>query len=199
MLSPRDLATVTSKLQLPVIISDILSGAQSLSDEARYGLHNLISEMQPDSALLSIALSGKKLSAAYSDIGTSMDILSIECDKIIEEYAAVWLSHACAEDLDETQVFDLLCHLPEDLEYMSDLLTININALQGHCATGESLCRIMKVQAEAQALIAESFSETLSENIMTSDEAIEKEAEIAPFAAQTVMSNNIIPFPSLQK
>jgi len=44
MLSDRDLALLTNRLQIPLIVQDIQSGRGMLSPDVEYGLHEILSD-----------------------------------------------------------------------------------------------------------------------------------------------------------
>ena len=56
MLSDQNLAVLSNDLQVPRIIGDVLCGVETLGDDGRFALHGLLSDMEPDAALLAIAL-----------------------------------------------------------------------------------------------------------------------------------------------
>lgn len=159
ILSDKDLATLTNRLQTPLIIGDIINGEGSLTADVRMGLHEILSNDQPDSALLSIALGAQKIANSYADISTSMKILNMECDRIIAEYGQLWLKNANAKTLDDTLVFETLAHIPEDLDALNELLAITGITLKKTAPAAAELCDIMRIQTKAHALIAETFLE----------------------------------------
>lgn len=163
MLSNKDLAILTNRLQVPLIIGDILSGEGALTDDVRMGLHEVLSDDQPDSALLSIALSAKQIADAYGETNASIKLLNIECDRIILEYGQLWLRNAQAKSLDDNLVFETLVHIPEDLEALKELLEITAIFLSTKAPQTADLCKIMISQAQAQATIAETFLEGLND------------------------------------
>lgn len=180
MLKPRDLASVATKLQVPIIVSDILNGTEELSDETEYALHEAISELQPDSALLCIAMSGAKL-ANTGGKATCMRVLEIECRKIIDEYAMLWLRNAEGGSVDEDQAFETLSGAQEDLEDLSGLLDNCLSIFEHKNPDAAIICNILSIQASAQAVIAEAYFE-----------AIGSEPVVPP--VQTLPSN-VIQFP----
>src|SRR5688572_11541683 len=91
MLNDKELATIANRLQVPLIISDILAGECELTDDVHYGLHSVISELQPDSALLSIALGALKIANAYHKASPGLAVLKLQCESIVDDYAAIWL------------------------------------------------------------------------------------------------------------
>jgi hypothetical protein len=181
MLKPKDLASVATKLQVPLIVSDILNGDERLDGDTEYSLHEAISEMQPDSALLCIALCGSKV--ANMAASSSMRILEIECRKIIEEYALLWLKNAEGNDVDENTALEALSGAAEDLESLAGLLENCLPLLERKNPNAAAVCEILHVQAQAQALVAEAYFEAL------------EEASAAPEIEMPAMSSNVIPFP----
>ncbi len=180
-LAPRDLAKVATKLQVPLIVSDILNGGEEIADETEYALHEAISEMQPDSALLCIALCGSKI--AGMENSTPALILEMECRRIIEEYATLWLRNAEGNDIDADQAFEALSSTQEDLEDLAGLFDNCVVSLEKKSKDAAMLCNIMRIQARAQALVAEAYFETLEAQT------------IDPVIIEHVAADNVIPFP----
>ncbi len=187
MLKQKELATVASKLQVPIIVSDLLHGDEPMTDEAEYALHEAISEMQPDSALLCIAMCGARIAGGRGLNAPAVRLLGIECHKIIEEYAALWLSNAEDGDVDEEQAIEALSGTAEDLEDLAGLFEGCIAFLNRTNGDAAILCDIMSIQARAQALVAEAYFDAL--------ESV-SEADVSPVIAEQAMASNVIPFPS---
>lgn len=188
MLSDKDLAKLTNTLQVPLIVSDILEGEGTLSPDVQYGLHEVLSDYQPDSALLCIALSARKIAAKFQYNSPNMGIMKMECDRMIADYAELWMSHAEDKSVDDNIVFDTLEQIPEDLEALAELLEINMNLLQSTNEEFAGLAEILAVQARAQVLIADTFIDMF-----------EQENEITtPLASEPVLhagNDNVIQFP----
>lgn len=181
MLNDKDLARMNNTLQVPLIVQDILDGAEVLSGDVQYALHETLSEYQPDSALLCIALSARRIADAYQDSDINMGILRMECELIIADYASLWMDHARARPIDSTVLMDTLNDIPEDLESLAELLEANMMFLEEKNPEIAGLCEILIIQARAHALIAETFIEAASD----------KPLETAPMPVKS----NVIPFP----
>lgn len=199
MLSNKDLATLTNRLQTPVIIGDIMHGHDVLGDDVHMALHEILSDDQPDSALLAIALSAKTIAKTCAAEAASLKMLTVACDRIIIEYGPIWLRNALDKNLDENLVFETLAHIPEDLETLAELLDYNAIVLKNQDAV--ALCDILSTQARAQALIAQTFLDAFE----TQDDApwdMEQgfDPMITPMIANDAMTavNNVIPFPGLR-
>jgi hypothetical protein len=184
MLKPRDLASVASKLQVPLIVSDILNGTETFSDETEYALHEAISEMQPDSALLCIALCGTRIAGVMKTTATR--VLEMECRKIIDEYALLWLQNAEGGSVNADEAYETLCGTQEDLEYLAGLFENCTSGLERKSGDAAVLSVIMSVQASAQALIAEAYFEALEEAVTET---------VDPALAGPLFTDNVIQFP----
>ncbi|MCB1720608.1 MAG: hypothetical protein KDI11_02520 [Alphaproteobacteria bacterium] len=186
MLSEKELAKLTNTLQIPMIVQDILDGRESFSPDMQYGLHETLSDYQPDSALLAIALGARKIAARYQHLGANMAILKMECERIISDYAEIWVRNAEAKTLDDNLVFDTLEQIPEDLETLAEMLEINAALLNAHNEELAKICEAFALQSSAQALIADTFIDLMDEG-----------TELAETYASTTMTynDNVIPFP----
>ena len=186
MLSDTKLAKLANTLQVPLIVKDIIDGQATLSPDAQYGMHEVLSNYQPDSALLCIALSVRTIAKHYQYTSTNMAIMRNECDRIITEYGGLWLKNAEDKCLDDNLVFDTLEQIPEDLEALAELIEINIGQLREDNGDLAGVAEIMAVQARTQTLIADTFIDMMDQE---NDAAIE-----APIYAY---NDNVIPFPGM--
>jgi len=202
----QDLAKIANRLQVPLIVGDVLNGVEKLNDDVVFGIHEILSDDQPDSALLSIALSAYGIAQNIETQSPSIALLGIECERIISEYGMMWLQNAQSHSLDENVVFETLVHIPEDLECLSELLEIvKLTAVRERSDIAE-LCTILWTQASAQGLIAQTFLEGLNmfdddapwevAGDMSGETESELEAMIADHALQSqAYTNNVIQFP----
>lgn len=191
MLGNRELATVANRLQVPLIISDILAEGV-LTDDVQYGLHTVISDLQPDSALLSIALGGLKLANAWEKASPSLSVLKMQCESLIDEYGTLWLQNAQDENVSEADAMDALSRVSEDLEGLAELLDLATGSLQGKNQTAASISKILSTQAKSHAIIADEFFGVLYTKL--TDEAAEAPKVEPAIADKAINSNNVIPF-----
>jgi hypothetical protein len=189
MLNKKELASVANKLQVPLIISDILAGEGELTDDVHYGLHSVISDLQPDSALICIALGGLKIANAFHVASPGLAVLKIQCESVIDDYATLWLQNAEKEDVAEHDALDALSNVSEDLEGLSDLLALAVDSLQTKNADAAALAKILSIQAKSHAVIADELFGALYSEISADIE----EEKIAPVIAGN-MNDNVIPF-----
>ncbi len=190
MLNKKDSALLTSKLYVPMVVRDMLEATEPMADDEQYALHETISNLQPDSALLSIALAAKEISKAAAYPSATLKVLGIECDRIIEDYAPLWLENAREKRIDEALVFDTLAGIPEDLEGLCDLLEVNTAFFASHDPKAAALCEILCIQAGAHALIAEEFV-----GVIDNEAGEPVDFGVVAGTQTTEMTDNVIPFP----
>lgn len=190
MLNKKELATVANRLQVPLIISDILAGEGELTDDVHYGLHSVISDLQPDSALICIALGGLKIANAHHVSSPALAVLKIQCESVIDDYAPLWLQNAEEENVNEHDALDALSNVSEDLEGLADLLALAVDSLQSKDADAAALAKILSVQARAHAVIADELFGALYSEISAD---IAEEPKIESVIASG-MNDNVIPF-----
>lgn len=180
MMKQKDIAKVISKLEVPMVVSDLLQGAEPFTDDAEFALHEALSDMQPDSALLCIALSASKIAGVRGmDQSPAIKVLDIECRKIVEEYAGLWLKNAESGNVKEEEVYETLSRTAEDLEDMACFLEDCVGFLERTNGDAATICNIMSVQARAQAIVAEAYFDALDQ------------VEIEPMLAVS----NVVQFP----
>jgi hypothetical protein len=186
MLTNRDIAGLATRLQVPLIVGDIISGKDALTDDAHYALHEIISDLQPDSALLAIALSTCKITGVYKQASPSMKLLHIECQRIINEYGSLWLENAQEQQVSPDEAYDVLVHTAEDLESLAELLELNAAFLRSKDEQAHTLCEILYIQAGAHAVIAEEFISVVHEALPPKN------------VISQILNDNVIPFPVQQ-
>lgn len=161
-LNDTQLALLHTHLVVPLAIGDILYGELLLTDDVQYELHESLSEIDPDSALLAIAVGAKHIAQNLKDNSPIAAALSIECDKILDDYGPDWLSNYHQGPVDEDQLYETLSHIPEDLESLADLLDAIALGIHESDNMMRKLCDILSVQARAHMEIADFILTELS-------------------------------------
>jgi hypothetical protein len=158
----NELAALHAKFIVPVVMSRMLNNLEPLDDVAEYMLHDMIGGHQPDTALLCIALCAQNVAAHVSHLAIGR-MLSIEANRIVEEYGPLWLSHATSSaNIDERRVADALGNTPEDLESIGDMLLAVCGELGEDKRVAAVLSEILGSEAhmhmeEAEALLDDMF------------------------------------------
>jgi hypothetical protein len=193
----EDVARLHAYLVVPVAVSDALMSETPLEGDTQYGLHVALSEIDPDSALLAIALSAHRIACDFSNDIPVATALKIESDKIIQDYAPDWLAHYHSQPVQGDDLYDLLSHVPEDLECMADLLESVGASIRDEDHPAHTLCSILAIQARAHMEIADYvLSELENEHI----EEMEDFDDVCDVRPQVLFANekpgaNIILFP----
>lgn len=186
-LSIEDFTTLQASLIVPVIVGDIMLGTEELDDEARYALHDSLCEIDPDSALLAIALAAQHVAAPYIGRVPVAIAVKYESEKLLQEYGPEWLANYHGGPVDEDVLFDLLQTLPEDLEAMADLLDA-MRASIVNDPVAAALCEILSVQARAHMDVADYIIGELEAALFGADRQAETEQPV-------FHTNNVIEFP----
>ncbi len=190
----EDVARLHAYLVVPVAVSDALACAAPLEGETQYGLHVALSEIDPDSALLAIALSAYRIAQDYVGIVPVASALKMESDKIIQDYAPDWLAHYHDHPVQGDALYDLLCHVPEDLESLADLLESLQASIRDTQDPAHTLCAVLAIQARAHMEIAEYVINEL-ENENLSPEEDGDRFNVPTLFAEEMPGSNIILFP----
>lgn len=172
-LSETHMARLLVHLVVPVAVQTICDGTRELDDGARLALHDLITAQTPDQALLSIALSAMVIDSRLRqrDIRAA-EILSMSAEMMVQDYAPLYLDtltkHQGGSLFDRDDI-EFLSTIPEDLESLSDLLSVVADVIPASCRDFRIIADILAVQASAQALIAETVVEALSDDFDLDD------------------------------
>lgn len=194
MLNTIQKATLMNALQIPLVFLDIIDGRDELCGDMQYSIHEAISDMQPDTALLAIALSAQKIANIYKGASPSTKVLNMEIERLIEEYGEPWLQNEKNEkEIDGFDLYDTLACVSEDLESLAELLDLNASFLRAKDPVLAKLLDILYIQAGAHAMIAEDFIRATNE-IVEEIKTGTDNALIADNKTKT-RTNNIIPFP----
>lgn len=145
----KDNVTLQAKLILPIIIKDMIDGTEPLDDVAELALHEELATMQPDTALLCIALCAQHIAGELADKAIA-GTMELEAQRIIRDYGPLWLAHESNEhSLDEIFIEDIIAFIPEDFETIADILeTAKISCEDDH-SIAYILCDILALHGEA--------------------------------------------------
>jgi len=183
--------TLKAHIQFSQRIEDILAGDALYSDPVHYDLHRALSNQQPDSALISIALAALDIVNSVSAVSfhyPSLSILKMEAGRILEEYGPLWLQNARCDEVDSQQALELLKSVPEDLDFLSLLLERCRDTLDAPYELQACMLDILKIQSGAQSLIAQDYVDTLCAGI--------EEQDAQSSAPAIASGSNVIPFPA---
>jgi|GEM_PF-769290 len=201
-LHKSDVDKLRNHLIVPLAVSDILYHDLDVEQDMQYGLHMALSEIDPDSALLAIALCADNLAEKNMIYAPIASALQIEAQNIIEEYGPTWLHHHARGPMPENTYMDVLRNVPEDLEALADLMDALCADLSCVNDATPILCNLLSVQARAHMEIAEFI---LSEATLDIEDKIEftldylgediETPQSAQLSKPKVGGDNIILFP----
>ncbi len=179
----EDFSKLHAYLVVPVIVADIAAGTEPLDEEARYALHDALSEIDPDSALLAIALSAQHIASHYVGKIPVAVAVKFEAEKMLQEYGPDWLSNYHGGPVDEDTLYEMLQTLPEDLEGIADLLdAMSASIIRDSIA--QDLCAILSIQARAHMEVASYIIEELEASFMESGDS----------TADTLAASQVLPY-----
>ena len=202
MLTDQQIARLFAHLEVPVAIQSILSDGQPLPDETCHALQDLIAAQTPDRALMGLAIGSILLDARLRESGIrSGEILAMSAEMMIQDYAPHYLKQQ--QQAPGTSLFDgadpdILGTIPEDLESLSDLLSVVADVLPPDQIMFRELTLTMAAQAQSQALIAEAVLDAMG---VTADEDLcnldSEEMNTRPdlvMATPVCAPDNVVPF-----
>ena len=154
-LTQNQLDLLQRHLIVPVAVSDILHHDLTIESDMQYGLHMALSEIDPDSALLAIALCTHHLSKKCSTAAPIAAALQKESNDIIKEYGPTWLHYYNNAPMPTEDFEKTLETVPEDLEALADLTDALCAELDNNNSTAATLANLLSIQARAHMEIAD--------------------------------------------
>ncbi len=186
-LNDQELASLHVKFVVPMVVSQMLQGIEPLDDVAEYTLHDVIGSLEPDTALLCIALCSQHIAAHAAHMPTAL-ALGAKADKIVDEYGPLWLAHESGNTpLDNHTLHQILCHIPEDLESLTKWLGDTGSELDETLAVPAILCDILALQADSH--------KDCAEYALGHTEEQPHQRPIEQITGAQINGNNVIPFP----
>jgi hypothetical protein len=193
-IKPDHLDLLEQNLIVPLAVGDILKHNLPVEPEMQYGLHMALSEIDPDSAVLAVALCALNIAEKfYLEIPIAAG-LKKEAQEIIGNYAPNWIYHHKRGPMQSEIYTSILSDIPEDLEALADIMDALAADLDHEFENIESLIHILSIQARAHMEISEYLlTEIDTENEKNAEEDTEN------MASKTSVSHangeNVILFP----
>lgn len=196
-LSQNDIDQLRQHLIVPLAVSDILLHDLPVEFDMQYGLHLALSEIDPDSALLAVALCAQDIANKAMMRAPIAAALHQEASHILDDYGTTWLHHHKTGPMPENDYEQILQTVPEDLEALADLMDALIADLEEEGTNIAVLGNLLSIQARAHMEIADFILEEIefekySKHIGDAPENILKRETIDLDAH---IGNNIIVFP----
>lgn len=173
-LTDIEVAKLQGYFVLPLAVQKMVMANKPLEADEEYALHESLADMQPDSALIAIALCSRYL--GYAVGGKQGQKLLNHAAFIVGEYGSAWMAHAeecsmeseivesAGSSLDDTILMDLLIDTPEDLSSMAMLLTECAEMIGDKDNILARLCQVLAIQAASQSDIAELYVDAVMQS-----------------------------------
>lgn len=171
----QELALLFSKLELPLVVNDIMTEGRTLAPDEEIAFHSAISDMMPDIAMICIATcSMQALKEISSELPEAYSLL-IECERIIASYGGIWLARTERDlDPDERFIIETLKLVPKELQLLQEYIeetSLLLSCSEKNYVCVQQLFNILVKQAKAVNVVAKSYLEALG---IISDECEER-------------------------
>lgn len=170
-------------LIVPLAVADILHHDLEVEPEMQYGLHLALSEIDPDSALLAVALCASDLAEKNINRSHVAAALKKEADNIIEDYGPTWLRYFKNGPMSPEAFEAVLETVPEDLEALADIMDALCAEIEDDNCPSSLLANLLSIQARAHMEIAD---------YILSEMAFEKTQDHEEPQAMPVQQANVI-------
>lgn len=194
-LSPEEFNSLEKKMIIPVAIAEIVAHQSPLKETAEYEIHLALSEMDPDTALLAIAVSAKILVHQYFAVSPISHAVDMEAGHVINEYAPIWLDYQNIGPMPARVYADLLNTMPEDFEALADLLDAfraDLDDLGEKGNAIDTIADILSIQARAHIEICAFVLDEIKDKVPSAFGCIDQKPAVAiPFHG----ADNVVLFP----
>lgn len=198
--SDQQFDQMRQQLIVPLAVSDILEHDIHVEPDMQYGLHMALSEVDPDSALLAIALCAHDLATKCINRAPIATALQVEAANIMQEYGPIWLRNNLNAPISPSVYEEILDTVPEDLEALADLMDALQADLDDDGAPCAVLAKLLSIQARAHMeiadfVLAEIAYEKQSSNEKSAPSFGYQSVELERSQTETFAGDNIIVFP----
>ncbi len=164
--SEKQIALLKNKLQMPLIVRDLLVTNQNPSASTHYALHEMMGNFQPEDAMLCAAFVMEEISKLEDVISGDLSFLHMECTRIIERYSAhndlanndpeLWpntqsdMMPKLLEDIDDFLELTSMCQLSFDItnQKVATILNIVTTQLQSHLMIVDEVISLQETHKE---------------------------------------------------
>lgn len=181
---------------LPTIIKGVLNRQIALNAEAEHSIHTVISEMEPDMALLCCANIAKEIYGYEKTRELDLAFLGNLSDKIVKEFRPVCALAETNPDQRTSRLKAMLPRLADRMEKFMDNMDLTRVALEIYDANAASILNILLIQLQGQFLIVDQLIDIQESSFVYEDEEnIAPEDMLSVMAGITVKEDsNIVPF-----
>ncbi len=197
-LTKNDLNQLQHHLIVPLAVADILHHNLHVELDMQYGLHTALSEIDPDSAMLAIALCARDIAEKCIHDFPIAAALQKEANEIITEYGPTWLHHYKNAPIRPEAYEAILETVPEDLEAMADLMDALCGDIGNDNETICALATLLSIQARAHMEIANFVLEEIEREKLSNGETEEGALSLSDdlIDMKAYKESNIVLFPT---
>ncbi|MCI5060648.1 MAG: hypothetical protein MRY79_06220 [Alphaproteobacteria bacterium] len=216
-LSDYQINELERHLIVPQAIGDILHHGLEVEPDMQYGLHMALSEIDPDSALLAIALCAQKIAQKAQKTVPIAMALTAEAEYVLNIYGPTWLAdHKKGPGaLSREHYEEILRTVPEDLEGLADLMDALSADMEDQDPAITDLTNLLSIQARAHIQITEFVLEEIAREqeleaklnppqvgqskharALEQVQAVAGRPATRSVGAQEFAGDNVIPFPT---
>ena len=152
-LSEKKMALLKNKLEMPLVVRDLLITKQAPAEDATYALHTLMSNMQPEDAILCAAFTMKEIASFEADMSDDTKFLHMECDRIIERYSVRKDIAEENPDLWAETESDMLPVIADDISDFLELVFLCYMSLEVTNPNTADILKIITTQLQSQLVI----------------------------------------------
>lgn len=183
---------------LPTIIRGALSDHIALTIEAQHSIHTVISEMEPDIALLCCAHIAQEIYKFEKARDLDLAFLGNLSEKIIKEFRPLCALSQTNQNLRNIKLKAALPRLADQMEKFMDNMDLTRVALEIYDTDASAILDILRIQLQGQFLIVDQLIETQESMLMYEDEEAHTPEEMLSVMAGVAAKEktNIIPFPA---
>ncbi len=151
--SNQQRALLKNKLQMPMIVRDLLTTEKTPDDTQTYAMHHLFSEFTTENSLLCAAFVMQEIAQQGNVHPSDMAFFHMECERLIECYSARdQLAQENPDLWDETQI-SKLDDIAEDLESFLDLVALCKLSYEITAPNVTHIIDILDTQLQGQLMI----------------------------------------------
>ncbi len=183
-MNDKEMALLKNKLQMPLIVRDMLITDQIPSADENYALHEMLGNFAADEALLCSAFVMKEIANFETAAPTDLSFLHMECDRLIERYSTrndlaqenpeIWsetqgnMMEVIYEDTGDFLELIELCQLSFEITNPRLVRFLNIitTQLQSHMMIIDEVISMQQRAKSEEALISPAITGVNADNII---------------------------------
>lgn len=176
---------------LPIIIRGALRQNIPLGSEAEYTMHTLLSDFDPDMAILCTVNIVREV-CAYEELkNNDFSFLGNLCNLLADKYRPICTLIETNPRLRENKIQNILPQMAEDLDDLIERLELSHIALETQDSAAAEILQILLVQMQSHLMVVEQLLKERNQSITGE----KKNCLLDTIAGLSAKESNIIHFP----